>query len=259
MDLIDSLDFVLRLTISGADRAAMLWAITAFLIVFVGLGLVWGRILNHSWGISNHLAQAAISCVLSVLAAIGVLNWQAARQAERWLETQRETVIRSVADSGLYNRSVLRSTWDKLQPLGGQANLASPRESGNILRLNSLEEALVLAETAADEAKSALSKKSPFEWGVTPSWKAPSVIAEETVNALPRSNFPVEVTPSNDWTRSAAAAQAGHAFESLRSQIKQPMSRLQSASVSLILVAVVLQAILVAIAALGDIKVDPRV
>ena len=259
MNLIDSLDFLTNFTFTWSDQSAWIWALVTALIVFFGLGFFWGRGWNHSWNFPGHIGSAVLSLVFALLAAYGVLNWHAANQVEGWLEVQREMLIRSIGETGTYNRSVLKSAWDKLQPLGGQNNLASPKEGGNELRLNSIEEAILLTETAADEVKATLRSKAPFSWSLGLAWKDPSTIAKETAAALSNAKFPQVVTPSNDWTKSAAAAQTSHTLETLQRQIKQPMIDLKTAAFWLIVVAVVIEGALIANAALNAIKPNPKV
>ena len=258
MNLLDSLEFTLRLTFYSADSSIWIWVIVSFLLVFVVLGYLWGRAWNQRWAYSNHIGQSVLSLVLALLTAYAVMNWRASQQVERWLGNQWDPIIRSIADAGTFNRNVLRKTWEKLQPLGGQQDLTPPVEGGNELRLNSPEEALVLATTAAAETKDPLRSKVPFVWGCVLTLKDPSLIAAEVAEVVPAPTYPVVVSPANVWTKSAAAIQAGYALDVCRKSIHAPMVFLRTAAGWLFAILLVLQFLLISIAALNDIKTHPK-
>lgn len=71
MNLLDSLDFLTKFTFSWSDQSAWIWALVTFLIVFFGLGLLWGRGLNRSWNFIRHIGSAVLSLVFARLGTGG--------------------------------------------------------------------------------------------------------------------------------------------------------------------------------------------
>jgi len=69
----------------------------------------------------------------------------------------------------------------------------------------------------------------------------------------------VIVSPANEWTKAASTLQAGHALDTFTKQVFPAMAELKFAAIILVLVCLGLEFLLVPIAALNDIKVNPRV
>lgn len=259
MDPIDTLGFSYRLIFSSFDLAAWVWAVFFLLFAFVVLGLFWGLMWNRKWGFFGHKVSAFLSLCCALALAAVVLAWFGADRTSGWLEVQRELLSRQLANSGTLNRSAFRSAWEKLQPLGGQENLTPPSEGGNELRLNNEKEARILASAAADAVKRQILLEGPFAFGVPCTLRDPTAVAEDVVAAIPAPSYPLPVPPDNAWSKAAITAQVTTALESAAKVLLLPDQKLKTALLCLGALLLLIELVLIPIAATKDIQENPKV
>jgi hypothetical protein len=119
MSFWQSLEFSYALTARHILAASVIWALVAFLVSFFVFGVLWGMVWNRSWGLFNHLPSAAVNLMFALAIAAAVIGWRGAYRAAALMDSERNTTAVEIAGSGTRNRAVLRDTWDKLYPLGG--------------------------------------------------------------------------------------------------------------------------------------------
>jgi hypothetical protein len=195
-----------------------------------------------------------------LLAAYAVLNLRTIARIEDWFKQQRATLPSAVAESGRLKRSVIIETWRRLEPKGGQKDLNPPDQSGDQVRLNSPDDAVVLASVAAEEARSSLRIKPPFIFGAPLDTKNPNDIATETIDALKldASSYPKTVSSENEWTATAATLQVNHALDTAQNLFKRKLADLKTACMWLLGLSILIPFIFGAIRAVEDIKVNPK-
>jgi hypothetical protein len=254
-----SLEFSYGLAGRYIDAASVVWALMAFLISFLVFGVFWGMLWNRSWGLFNHLPSAALNLLFALAVAATVIGWRGAHRSMALMDSERATIGHEIAGSGTLNRAVLKDTWDKLYPLGGQHDLAAPQDGGNELRLNSQSDARALAEAAAGAIKQPLVHSDPFRLGAPVHVRDPQLVAQDVLSAVQQPNYPVIVAPDNPWTRAAVVDQVNTAFESAGQSLRKPMSDLKTALAVLIFVLAGLQLVLTPVSAINDIKASPKI
>jgi len=260
MTWFDLFEFIFRFNIAISDAATWIYVLIALLGVIIGLGLLWGKMWNREWGFGGHLGSLLMVGFFAILCAYSVFNLRGVSRVESWMNEQRTTLARSIASSGHFNRSVLRSAWTQLSTSGGQDGLTPPDQAGNELRLNNPEEAFALAATAAEETRSVLRTKLPFIIGAPLSTKSANEIATEAVDAVKfdASRYPTVVPADNEWSKTAATLQANHALDTAYDQLKPRLEDLKIASTWLLVISLLLPAILIPMGAIKDIKIDPK-
>lgn len=253
------IEFLFKFNLSQSDTATWIYVLLTLLAFVFVLGLFWGKLWNKTWSVGGHLGSFSYVLFFGFLAAFAVFNLRAISGVESWMEGQRITLARSIADSGTYNRAVHRATWNELYPQGGQADLTPPTQAGNELRLNNPDDAFRLAVNAAIETKTVLRMKAPFVLGAPLVTRPPSEIATEAVDAIGfnPSRFPTIVTASNEWSATAATIQVNQALDSAMSTMKPGMEDLRRACYWLLGAMIVLPLVLIPSNALADIKINP--
>jgi hypothetical protein len=128
------------------------------------------------------------------------------------------------------------------------------------VRLNSPDDAVVLASVAAEEARSSLRIKPPFIFGAPLDTKNPNDIATETIDALKldASSYPKTVSSENEWTATAATLQVNHALDTAQNLFKRKLADLKTACMWLLGLSILIPFIFGAIRAVEDIKVNPK-
>lgn len=260
MTWFDLFDFIFRFNVAISDTATWIYVLITLLGVIIGLGLLWGKMWNHEWRFGGHPGSLLIVGSFALLSAYSVFNLRGVSRVESWMKEQRSTLARSIAGSGHFNRSVLRSTWTQLSTSGGQQGLTPPDQAGNEIRLNNPEEAFALAANAADETRSALRTKMPFVIGAPLSTKSANEIATEAIDAVQfdANRYPTVVPADNEWSKTAATLQANHALDTAYDQLRPRLDDLKTASTWLLAISLFLPALLIPMSAIKDIKVDPK-
>lgn len=260
MTWFDLFEFIFRFNVAISDTATWIYILIVLLSVIIGMGFLWGKMWNRDWSFGGHLGALSMVCFFAILCAYSVFNLRGVSRVESWTKEQRSSLPRSIAGSGHFNRSVLRSAWTELSASGGQQGLTPPDQAGNEIRLNNPEEAFALASTAAEETRSALRSKMPFVIGAPLSTKSANEIATEAVDAVQfdSSRYPTVVSADNEWSKTAATLQANHAMDTAYDQLKPWLEDLKTASTWLLVISLLLPAILIPMGAIKDIKVDPK-
>lgn len=258
MNIIDAAEFAYRLNFSHFDLAAWVWAIFFFLLSFFVLGLFWGMMWNRKWGFFGHLPSAFMSFLCALVLGIVAFGWFGAHRTSAWIEEQRTVLASQLANSGMINREALKDAWGKLQPLGGQKDIVPPEEGGNELRLNSAQDAKVLAHCAATAIKTPLLRVGPFAFGAPCYVRDPAAVAEDVAAAVTAPAYPVIVSPANEWTKAAVTNQVGTAVESANRSLSTPIQSLKTALLWLGLLVLAIQLVSIPICALNDIKEYPK-
>lgn len=258
MPELDTIEFVMRFALGLPTVAAWLWAIATALAIFFLIGLFGGRLWNHSWSLSFGLG--ALVAFFAVLGAFCVFNLRTITSTEIWLKEQRTFVAQSIAKANRFQRSVMVDTWVQLEPAGGQTGVTSPDQSGDQVRLNSPEDALVLATIAAEQTRSALRLKPPFLFGASLETRSATDVAAETIDAVKvgAGGFPRTVSSDNEWTVTAATIQTNHAFDSCTSRLFPRLADLRSACNVLLGISILFPLVICTFKALDDIKVNPK-
>ena len=259
--MLQLLEFTLKFNLSAQDAATWIYILLVFVVFVIVVGFVWGKLWNREWSLGSHIGSLALIIFFAVCAAYAVFNLRGISRMETWFQAQRTSLSKSITDSGVFNRAVLRSTWEKLAPAGGQASLTPPNEGGNEIRLNNPEEALLLAENAATEARTALRTKLPFSLGIPISYGKPAEIATEAVDAVNfgSSRFPTIVPSNNEWVSTAATIQTNQALDAALNALKPGLADLKLACIVLLIASIGIPILTIPFRALNDIKVNPRV
>lgn len=258
MPQLDTIEFVLRFALGLPSVAAWLWALATGLTIFFLCGLFGGRLWNNSW--SLNLGMGTLVAFFALLGAFSVFNLRSISTTENWLTEQRTNVAQSVAKANRFQRSVLVETWARLEPAQGQQGLTPPDQSGDQVRLATLEDALVLSSVSAEEARSALRLKPPFIFGVAFETRSPDDIATETIDSIKidASGFPRTVSSDNEWTITAATLQANHAFDACSSKMIPRLKDLKNVCYVLLVLSLLVPLIACSIKAIDDIEVNPK-
>lgn len=260
MTLFDLFEFVFRFALGASSAATWIWvAITLIVFIFL-IGSLWGRAWNKEWSLSRHGGFFATVLLFAVLSAYAVFNLRTIAGMDEWFKQQRTTLGNLVSDSSRLKRSVIVETWSRLESKGGQQDLTPPDQSGDQVRLNSPEDAVLLATVAAEEARSSLTTKPPFVFGIPLDTKSPDEVATETVDALKLdpTSFPRTVSSDNEWTATAATLQVNHALDTAHALLTPKLSELRTACLWLLGLSVLIPFIFGAIRAIEDIKVNPK-
>lgn len=260
MSLLDLFEFVFRFALGASSAATWTWVIITFIVFIFLIGSLWGRAWNKEWSLSRHGGFFATVLIFAVFAAYSVFNLRTIAGMEEWFKQQSATLPRSISDSSRLKRSVIVETWSRLEPKKGQQDLTPPDQSGDQVRLNTPEDAIVLASVAAEAARSSLHSKPPFIFGIPLDTKSPNDIASETVDALKLSPtaFPKTVGGDNEWTATAATLQVNHALDTAIALLKPKLADLKTACLWLLGLSVLIPFVFGAIRALEDIKVNPK-
>ena len=259
MTQIDILEFVFRLFIYKIDAAAIVWGASALIISLFFVGLFWGKLWNKSWSLFGHLGNFFLSLICSLLLALTVIGYYQAHRALETLEGLRYNLSRELVDLGSSNRNILEDAWNKLAPLGGQGSLLPVPEGGEELRLNSRDDALILAETASDDVLRQLRTKPPFVLGLPLIARQGQDVAASTVDAVSPPVYPVTVGADNEWTSAAKSMQVSHAIDQAMNTIKRPAESLKTALMWFGSILLVLQILLTTLISFSDIKANPSV
>jgi hypothetical protein len=260
MTLFDLFEFVFRFALGAFSAATWIWVTITFVVFICLIGSLWGKAWNKEWSLGRHGGYLAFVLTLALLAAYAVFNLRTIARMEDWFKQQRATLPSAVAESGRLKRSVIVETWSRLEPKGGQQDLDPPDQSGDQVRLNSPEDAVVLASVAAEEARSFLRTKPPFVLGAPPDIKNPNDIASETIDVLKidPSTFPKIVSSENEWTATAATLQVNHALDTAQNLLKPKLAELKTACMWLLGLSSLIPFVFGAIRAIEDIKVNPK-
>lgn len=260
MTLFDIFEFVFRFALGGSSAATWIWVVITFVVFIFVIGSLWGRAWNKGWSLTGHSGYLATVLLFAILAAYAVFNLRTISGMEAWFKQQRVSLPKAVVESGRLKRSVIVETWSRLEPKQGQQGLASPDQSGDLVRLNTPEDAVVLASVAAEEARSSLRIKPPFVFGAPLDTKNPNDIATETIDALKldASSYPRTVSSENEWTATAATIQVNHALDTAQSLLKPRLADLKTACLWLLGLSIIIPFVFGAIRAIEDIKVNPK-
>jgi hypothetical protein len=260
MTLLDLFEFVFRFALGASSAATWIWVAITFIVFIFLIGSLWGRAWNKEWALSRHGGYLATVLVFAALSAYAVFNLRTIKGMDEWFKQQRTSLGNLVADSSRLKRSVIVETWNRLEPKGGQQDLTPPDQSGDQVRLNLPEDAVLLASVAAQEARSSLTTKPPFIFGIPLNTKNPDEVASETVDALKLdpTSFPRTVSSDNEWTSTAATLQVNHALDTAHLLLSPKLSDLRTACLWLLGLSIVIPFIFGAIRAIEDIKVNPK-
>jgi hypothetical protein len=259
MKIIDAAEFAYRLNFSHFDLATWIWAILFFVLSRSVLGLFWGMMWNRKWAFIGHTPSAVVSHLFALVLGTVALGWFGANRSSTWIEEQREVLTSQLANSDAINREALKEAWNKLQPVGGQKDIVAPDEGGNELRLNSEQEAKVLANCAAAAIETPLLRAGPFAFGAPCYVRDPATVAEDVVAAVTPPTYPVIVSPANEWTKAAITNQVSTAIGSANRSLSTPLQSFKTALLWLGLLVLVIQVVFIPICALNDIKEKPQV
>jgi len=259
MNLFDLFEFFFRFNISASDAATWIYTFLAVLAVILLFGFVWGKLWNRGWDLTAHRWPFVLVILSGLAAGYAVLNLKTVKRMDEWFKGQRMTLARSIADSGKFNRSVLITTWTELYPKLGQDGLVPPDQGGNELRLNTPEDAYALSVAAAEEVRTTLRARNPFSIGLPLATRSSEDIGTETVDAVQfnPSRYPTVVKASNEWCSTAATIQTNHALDTALATLKPGMEELKTSCTVLLIVALLLPALVIPVAALNDIKINP--
>lgn len=257
MNTLDTFLFAYRAEFGSLTLTPFIWGGLALLISFFLFGLLWGKSWNRRWSLGSW--SMALNLLAALLLAGVVFGLSSAAGTATWIDGLRNSLVSQVSASGALNREIFRDAWKELQPLGGQNELTSPEEGGNELRLNNSEEARVLSNTAAADVKRHLLAEGPFALGAPMYVHDPAAVAEEVRNSVPAPTYPVIIGPANAWSKAAVEAQVYTALDSANKTLGTPLATLRSALLWAVIVVSLLQILLTAVTACGDIKAYPVV
>jgi hypothetical protein len=260
MTLLDTSEFVFRFFLGAFNTATLIWVVFILILFLALLGHLWGKLWNHDWSLMRHNGHFLLILGCAVGAAYSVFNLRSISAMENWFDQQRTTLPATVANSGRLKRSVIVETWNRLEPKQGQQDLAPPDQSGDQVRLNTPEDAVVLATVAAEEARNSLRTKPPFAFGTPLDTKSPNDIATETIDALKldASSYPRTVSSENEWTATAATLQINHALDTAQSLLRPKLADLKTSCLWLLGLSTFISVVFGAIRAIEDIKVNPK-
>ena len=260
MTLFDLFEFVFRFALGAFNAATWIWVIITFIVFIFFIGSLWGRAWNKEWRLTRHRGFLATVLLFALLAAYSVFNLRTISGMEDWFKQQRATLPRAIADSGRLKRSVIVETWSRLEPKKGQQDLEPPDQSGDKVRLNNLDDAVVLASVAAEEARSSLRSRPPFIFGSPFETKPPNDVATETIDALKidPASYPRTVSSDNEWTTTAATIQVNHALDTAHILLKPKLEDLKNACLWLLGLSIIITFVFGAIRALDGIKINPK-
>lgn len=260
MNYIEILEFVFQFALGAPSTATWIWVIITLLGILFGIGSLWGRFWNRDWSLTSHGGFFTTVLILALLASFAVFNLRTVTRTEAWFQEQRAGLAKSVADSSRLKRAVLVETWNRLNAAQAQTDLVPPDQSGDQVRLNTPEDAAVLASIAAEEARTALRLKPPFLFGAPLETKSPTDIAAETAEILKinPTGFPRTVSSENEWTTTAATLQINHALDTTQSLLNPRLRDLKTASVWLFGITLLLAVGLTSHRSLADIQVNPK-
>ncbi len=260
MSLFEKLEYSFRFALGETGAATWIWVIITLMGIIFLVGSFWGRQWNREWSIMRHKGFFATILFFASLAAYAVLNLRTVDRMESWFLEQRKTLPQSIANSARLKRAVIVETWNRLEPKQGQADLVPPDQSGDQVRLNTPEDAAVLAGVAAEETAAVLRTKAPFSIGAPLDTKSPKDIANETIDLLKvdASGYPKTIQSDNEWSATAATIQVNYALDTAQSLLRPQVSSLKTACLWLFGLALAIPIILTAIRAIDDIKVNPK-
>lgn len=260
MTFLDASEFVFRFSSGAFNAATWIWVVIIFILFLGFFGSLWGKLWNREWSLMRHRGHFLVILALALGAAYSVFNLRSISAMDSWFTQQRTTLPGAVANSGRLKRSIIVETWNRLEPKQGQQELAPPDQSGDQVRLNTPEDAIVLATVAAEEARTALRSRPPFIFGTPLETKSPDTIATETIDALKvgAGAYPRTVGSENEWTATAATLQVNHALDTARTLLTPKLQELKTASLWLLGLWTLFAIVYGAVRAVEDIKINPK-
>jgi hypothetical protein len=260
MNNLETLEFIFQFALGASSVASWIWAIVTFLGILFVVGSLWGRAWNREWRLTSHGGLFTAVLIMALLSSFAVLNLRTVIRMETWFQEQRADLAKSVADSSRLKRTVLVETWTRLNATQAQTDLVPPDQSGDQVRLNTPEDAALLASVAAEEARAALRLKPPFLFGAPLETKSPTDIAAETADIvkITATGFPRTVSSENEWTTTAATLQVNYALDTTQSLLNPRLGDLKTASIWLIIITLLLLIGLISQRSLSDIQINPK-
>jgi hypothetical protein len=246
----ESLSFVYRLVFARFDPPVWVWSIMALLLTLLLLHWGWGRLWNRQWGLFTSPGTGVFSLLLAFLVGVSTLVYVAAGRSEQWLDLQRQTLPKRLADSGSLNRRIFKAARNRLdKPAASDENRMS---------LDNARELLLFTETAAAQPFCPLRPSGPLGPDAPCELRDPVSVAQEVVASLPPTIYPLSVSPDNPWFKQAVEVQVQAALEQMTPLLRQGMRELRSTALLVLVGAIAVVVIFVPIAAVSDIKVYPK-
>lgn len=260
MTLFDLFEFVFRFALGASSAATWIWVIVTLIGFIFVIGSLWGKAWNNDWSLTRHGGFLGIVLFFAILASYAVFNIRTTAGMEDWFKQQRAMLPQAISNSERLKRSVIVETWARLESKQGQQDLAPPDQSGDQVRLNTSEDAMILATVAAEEARSSLRTKPPFILGVPLDTKSPANTALDTIDALKLapSSFPKTVSSQNEWTATAATIQVNHALDTAHGLLEPKLAELKTVSWLLLGLSIGITVVFSAIRAIEDIRINPK-
>lgn len=103
-----------------------------------------------------------------------------------------------------------------------------------------------------------LLREAPFAFGVPCNVRDSSAVAADTIGTVEKPNYPVDIPPDNEWTKQAVVMQVNYALEDATKRLDLPNRESKTALVWFCAILLVIQIVLIPIAALRDIKENPK-
>jgi hypothetical protein len=194
---------------------------------------------------------AVFSLVMAFVVFVSALTWLAAGRAGDWFDQQRSELTRQFTESGSRNRNIFLAAQEQLGKIGG------PEE--NAMVLNGSRDLEILAQVAAQAIRCPLTQHGPLGRGAPCRVREPASVAQEVVRTIQAPSFPLTVTPDNPWTRAAITAQVQEALSYANPRLQAGMAEVRTLMAALFWIALGLQALVVLISAVADIRVHPQV
>jgi hypothetical protein len=168
-----------------------------------------------------------------------------------WVELQRAELSRQFTDSGVRNRRIFTEAGERI----GQATAVDE----NTLSIRNERDLLALAEVAAADVRCPLTPSGPLGLGAPCRMRDAVSVARDVVRAFPAPSFPTTVSPGNPWIKAAVTAQVEEALSYATPKLRKGMTELRDAAQWVLWLALGLQALIVPIGAVTDIRSNPSV
>jgi hypothetical protein len=251
MTYFESLSFVYRLVFARFDPPVWVWSIGALLLTLLVLHWGWGRLWNRHWGLFTSPGMGITSLLLALLVGASTQIYVAADRSEQWLDLQRATLPKQLADSGSLNRRIFQEARGRLgQPPGPVENEMTLRDAGELE---------VATESAAAAVRCPLRPSGPLGPGAPCQLRDPVSLAQEIVSRMPASAYPLVVSPDNPWFRAAVSAQVQAALDHAAPLLREGTRELKGTALMVLVGALTLIVIVVPMAAVSNIQVHPKV
>lgn len=250
MTYFESLSFVYRLVFARFDAPVWMWSIIAVLLTLLLLHWGWGRLWNRQWGLFTSPAMGATSLLLALVVGVSTLVYVAAGRSEQWLDMQRQTLPKRLADSGSLNRRIFKAARNRLDKPAGPVE--------NRMSLDNGRELLLFTETAASQPFCPLRPSGPLGPDAPCELRDPVSVAQEVVASMPPTVYPLSVSPDNPWFKQAVEVQVQAALEQMTPLLRQGMRELGSTALLALIGAIAIVVIFVPVAAVADIEVYPK-